>query len=97
MAAYMVVDITVSDPVKMQEYRKLSQIAVARYGGRFLARGGKTEVIEGSWQPERLVVIEFPSLAVAHSFYDSPEYLAARKTREGAGNFDMVVIEGYQA
>jgi len=97
MTAYVVIDIKVADPAKMQEYRDLSTIAVSRHGGRYLARGGKTEVIEGDWQPERLVIIEFPSLQAAHSFYDSPEYVAARKARAGAAHFDMLVIEGYAA
>ena len=97
MPAYVVIDIKVSEPAKMQQYRALADIAVARFGGRYLARGGKTELIEGDWQPERLVIMEFPSPQVARSFYDSPEYVAARKAREGAAHFDMLVIEGYQA
>ena len=97
MSAYVVVDIKVTDPVKMGQYRDLAAVAVAKFGGRYLARGGKTETLEGDWSPERLVVIEFPSPELARSFYDSPEYLAARKAREGAGHFDMLLTEGYQA
>ena len=95
MAAYVVVDIEISDAAKMAAYRDLAAVAVAKFGGRYLARGGKTEVLEGEWLPERLVLLEFPSPAVARSFYDSPEYAAARRVREGAGRFDMLLIEGY--
>jgi len=97
MAAYVVVDITVSDAEKMQQYRQLAEIAVHKFGGRYLVRGGKSEILEGDWQPQRLVVLEFPSPEAVRSFYDSPEYLAARQARAGAGHFDMLVIEGYQA
>lgn len=97
MAAYVVVDIKVTDALKFQDYRALAQIAVTKFGGRYLVRGGKSETLEGDWQPERLVVVEFPSLEVARQFYDSPEYVAARKARAGAADFDMLVIEGYAA
>ena len=97
MAAYVVVDIKVSDPAKMAEYRGLAEIAVKKFGGCYLARGGKTDIIEGEWLPERLVILEFPSPEAVRSFYDSPEYVAARKARQGAGHFDMLVTEGYQA
>ena len=96
MAVYVVVDIKMTDAEKMQEYRRLAEIAVQKFGGRYLARGGKTEILEGDWQPERLVLLEFPSAQAVRSFYDSPEYLAARTARAGAGHFDMLVIEGYQ-
>ena len=95
MSAYVVVDIEISDPEKMAAYRDLAAVAVTKFGGRYLARGGKTEVLEGKWRPERLVLLEFPSAAVARSFYDSPEYAAARRVRAGAGRFDMLLIEGY--
>jgi uncharacterized protein (DUF1330 family) len=79
----------------MVEYRRLSSIAVERFGGRFLVRGGAYEILEGSWQPQRLVIIEFESLERAKAFYDSPEYVAAREARAGVSSFDMVLVEGY--
>ena len=93
--AYLVVDAKSTDPERMVEYRKLSSIAVEKFGARFLVRGGAYAVLEGSWQPQRLVVIEFPDGEKAKAFYDSPEYVAARKAREGVSNFDMVLVEGY--
>ena len=77
MAAYIVVDCEVTDPAKYEQYKELAPPAIARYGGRYLARGGASAVLEGDWQPKRVVILEFPSLAAAKEFYDSPEYRAA--------------------
>ncbi len=93
--AYLVVDAKSSDPQAMALYRELAQVAVAHYGGRYLVRGGEYQVLEGNWQPQRLVVLEFPSMDLARKFYDSPEYLAARAARAGVSNFDMVLVEAY--
>ncbi len=94
MAAYLVVDIKVKDPQKILKYRELAQVAVAQYGGRYLVRGGACITLEGGWQPERLVIVEFPSLEQGRLLYDSPEYLAARAARAGAADFDMLLVEG---
>ena len=93
--AYLVVDARSSDPERMAEYRRLAQIAVEHYGGRYLVRGAPYVTLEGSWQPERLVVLEFPSMDAAKTLYDSPEYLAARSARAGVSDFDMVLAEAY--
>ena len=93
--AYMVVDARSSDPARMAEYRNLAQVAVAHYGGRYLVRGAPDETLEGSWQPQRLVVLEFPGMEAARKFYDSPEYAAARAARAGVSDFDMLLVEGY--
>ena len=93
--AYMVVDARSSDPERMADYRRLAQIAVEKFGGRYLVRGGVYETLEGSWQPQRLVVLEFPGMDAARTFYDSPEYVAARNARAGVSDFDMLLVEGY--
>lgn len=93
--AYMVVDARSSDPERMVEYRKLAQVAVAAYGGRYLVRGAAYETLEGCWQPQRLVVLEFPSMEAGRKFYESPEYIAAREARAGVSDFDMLLVEGY--
>lgn len=93
--AYMVVDARSSDPDRMVEYRRLAQIAVEHYGGRYLVRGAPYETLEGRWQPQRLVVLEFPSMTAARTFYDSPEYRAAREARVGVSDFDMLLAEAY--
>jgi len=94
MAAYMVVDIRVTDPVQYEEYKRLAQAAIAKHGGRYLALGGETLVLEGSWQPSRVVVVEFPDLQRARAFYDSPEYREARAARERAASMNMVAVAG---
>ena len=63
-------------------------------GGRFLVRGGELAVLEGDWQPSRLVVVEFESLEAAKRWYSSPEYQEAKKLREGAASLRMVAVEG---
>ncbi|MBI3507866.1 MAG: DUF1330 domain-containing protein [Proteobacteria bacterium] len=95
MPAYVIADIAVSDPAKYEGYKALSPGAVEKFGGRFVARGGQSGVLEGDWKPGRLVVIEFPSYDKAQTFYTSVEYTAARRARAGAtSRFNMVVVEG---
>jgi uncharacterized protein (DUF1330 family) len=94
MPAYVVVDIKVSDPDKIGAYREAAGPAVAAYGGRYLARGGRTVTLEGTWDPERLVVAEFPDVESAQRWYDSPEYQHAKSLREGIATMEMIVVEG---
>lgn len=94
MAAYIVVDCEVTDPAKYEQYKELAPPAIARYGGRYLVRGGASAVLEGDWQPKRVVILEFPSLAAAKEFYDSPEYRAARDVRTNAARMNLVAVEG---
>ena len=94
MPAYLVTTITVTNPERFQEYRKLAGPAVARYGGKFLVRGGERTVLEGKFDANRLVVVEFPSSEDAKTFYNSREYQAAREKRIGACDFNMVLAEG---
>ena len=84
MAAYIIAQVEVTDPVKMEEYRKRVPVAVAAHGGKFLARGGAIAPLEGTWTPKRVVVIEFPSLDQAKRFWASPEYAHAAEARVGA-------------
>jgi len=95
MAAYILVDVVVSDPERYQRYTALTPAAVAAAGGEFIVRGGKHEVLEGAWQPSRLVVLRFPSYEQARAFYQSASYQAARAERVGATErFNMVLVEG---
>lgn len=95
MPAYVITEIEVSDPEQYKQYMALSPGAVAAAGGRFVVRGGRTETIEGDWQPSRLVVVEFPTYEAAKAFYDSPPYVEARAARAGATRkFNMVVVQG---
>jgi uncharacterized protein (DUF1330 family) len=94
MPAYFIVDIDVTDPTAFEEYRKAVPATVEKYGGKFLVRGGRMEVVEGSWRPKRVVVTEFPSLEQAKRWYDSEEYraLKARRLRTSKGN--VILVEG---
>jgi uncharacterized protein (DUF1330 family) len=94
MAAYLLVDCKVTNPAQYEQYKKLAQVAVAQHGGRYIVRGGETVVLEGSWQPNRMVVLEFPDLEQARAFYDSPEYRTARAARAGAASMNMVAVAG---
>ena len=94
MPAYVVVDIEVKDPEAYEGYKTLSSKAVAAYGGRFLARGGACETLEGTWHPKRFVILEFPSAARAKEWWSSEEYRPARKIRQAAAATEMVLVEG---
>jgi uncharacterized protein (DUF1330 family) len=94
MVAYVIAEVEVTDPVKYEDYKKLTPAAVARHGGRFVARGGQTAVLEGDWRPGRVVIIEFPSLEQARAFYTSVDYTAARRARAGAAKMNMIAVEG---
>jgi uncharacterized protein (DUF1330 family) len=94
MPAYLIVETDITDPVQYEQYKAASPAAVAAGGGRFIVRGGELAVLEGDWAPTRLVLLEFEDLEAAKRFYDSPEYQAARKLREGAATLNMVAVEG---
>lgn len=92
MPAYVIATINVTDPQQYEEYRRLAGIATAKYGGKFLARGGETALLEGSLDANRVVIVEYADLDTAKRFYDSPEYRAARAARENAAVFTMVAV-----
>ena len=94
MAAYVLNDMEITDPALFEEYKLLSPATVAQYGGRFLARGGRTETLEGDWSPKRLVIIEFPSVEQARAWADSPEYAPAKRLRQLASKSNLIMIEG---
>ncbi|CAO3422248.1 DUF1330 domain-containing protein [Azospirillum doebereinerae] len=94
MPAYVIADVKVTDTATYENYKALSPNAVASNGGRFLSRGGETAVMEGTWQPNRVVILEFPDMAAARAFYDSPEYREARAARAGAADFNMIIVDG---
>ena len=94
MPAYLIVETDITDPVQYEQYKAASPGAIAAHGGRFVVRGGEMAVLEGDWSPKRLVIVEFDDLEAAKRFYDSPEYRAAMKLREGAADLNMVAVEG---
>ena len=92
--AYVIADIDVTDPDTYEDYKRLSSAAAERYGGRFLARGGTVDVLEGPWQPGRFVVIEFDDEPSARRWYDSPEYAEARDIRQRAAVSSLILVGG---
>jgi uncharacterized protein (DUF1330 family) len=94
VSAYIIVETDIHDPEQYELYKRASPSAVAAGGGRFIVRGGELAVLEGDWQPKRLVLLEFPDLDAAKRFYESPEYQAAKRLREGAASLKMVAVEG---
>ena len=94
MSAYVIVDIQVTDPVGYEEYKKLAPPVVAAFGGKYLARGGKTETLEGDWLPKRLVILEFESAERAKAWLNFAEYRAPRQLRHQTTKTNMVVVEG---
>ena len=93
-SAYILANVDVKDPAAYEEYKRLSTIAMKAHGAEVCVRGGKTEVLEGDWTPNRAVLLKFPSMEKAKAFYDSTEYQTARKAREGIAVMRMVLIEG---
>lgn len=95
MAAYLMVEVETTDEALMAEYRKHTPGLVARFGGRFIVRGGKTRTLEGSWTPSRVVVIEFPDFAAAERFYESADYKPVLDMRLRAGKSKAILVDGH--
>ena len=93
-SAYVLANVDVKDPAAYEEYKRLSTIAMKAHGAEVCVRGGKTEVLEGDWTPNRVVLLKFPSMEKAKAFYESTEYRAAIKARENVAVMRMVLIEG---
>ena len=94
MAAYVIASIEVTDPETYAEYRAQVLPTVERYGGRFLVRGGNSEILEGSWQPQRVVVLEFPDADAARRWHSSDEYRPLIELRQRASNGNLLLVEG---
>jgi uncharacterized protein (DUF1330 family) len=94
MSAYIIVEIEITDPVGYEEYKKQAGATVEKYGGKYIVRGGKTEVLEGDWKPKRIVVLEFPTMERAKEWLNSEEYREPRKMRYRTARTHMLVVEG---
>ena len=97
MPAYVVVQIAVQDPATYERYKAAAPASITGYGGRYVVRGGLSEVLEGAWQPERLVVLEFPTAAQARAWWHSAEYAPAKALRHASAETEMLLIEGVPA
>lgn len=94
MPAYVIVNVDVTDPVPYEDYKKAAHASITAHGGRYLARGGATHVLEGSWTPRRLVLLEFPTPDQARAWWDSSEYAAPKALRQSCSSAELVIVEG---
>ena len=93
-SGYIIANVSVTDAVQYEEYKKWSSAAMLSHGAEVCVRGGPVEVLEGDWTPERMIVLKFPTFEAAKAFNASPEYAKARVARQGAAIMRMVVVEG---
>lgn len=94
MAAYVIADIEVTDPTGFAEYQQKVPATISAYGGRYLVRGGATEVMEGDWTPRRCVVLEFADMARLKAWYASPEYQPLIAIRARTTRSNLVFVAG---
>ena len=94
MPGYVIGNINVTDPDAFEVYRGMVPATIAAYGGKYLVRGGVADVVEGSWSPSRLVVLEFESVQKAKEWYNSPEYADLKKLRWSASKGKAIFAEG---
>ena len=92
--AYLIAEVTITDEDQMKVYREWSSRAMQEFGAEVLVRGGQVLPLEGDWQPQRVVVLQFKDLATAQAYYDSATYTEARRQREGAGSIRMFAVQG---
>lgn len=94
MSAFVIAMVDVKDAARYEGYRQMVLPTITAYGGRFVARGGRTEVLEGAWTPRRVVIVEFPSVERAKAWWASPEYAEAKALRQATSDGTLIVIEG---
>ena len=96
MKAYIIGDINITDPVRYEDYKKLTQATLEPYGGKFVVRGGKRTVLEGGWESGRIVVLEFPSVEKAQAWYSGDVYAPAKAIRQSTSQGKFVLVEGIE-
>ena len=94
MAGYIIVEIEITDPVGYEEYKKLAGATVEKYGGKYIVRGGAAQPLEGDWEPKRIVILQFDSVARAKEWLNCKEYREPRKMRHRTAKTNMIVVEG---
>ncbi|HZI25661.1 MAG TPA: DUF1330 domain-containing protein [Chryseolinea sp.] len=96
MKAYIIIDVTITNPTVYEDYKKLTPASLIPFGGKFLVRGGAADTLEGEWQPGRIVVLEFPSKEKAKAWWSSEGYAPAKAIRQSASKTNMLVVEGIE-
>jgi len=93
MTAYMVVEIAIEDTARYERYKPLASASIAKYGGKYLTRCGATTTLEGTWAPERFVILEFADVDTARRWWDSPEYAEAKALRQSCAKTQMLLVD----
>ena len=96
MSAYVIVNVAVRDPEIYKEYAMQAPATISAHGGRYLARAGKTEVLEGDVVPNRVVILEFPSYERAREWWNSEMYRLPKALRRSASEASMILVDGVQ-
>lgn len=94
MSAYVIVDVSIKDHDQYEEYKKMTPGSLALFEGRFVARGGETEILEGDWNPGRMVILEFPTVDKAREWWNSDVYAPAKALRQRIADTNMILVEG---
>ena len=94
MPAYLISDVSIREDQAFQVYRTRAAASIAKYGGRYLVRGGAIEPLEGNWSPRTIIVVEFPDVERARTWYRSPEYAAALEARDEALSRNLILVDG---
>ena len=94
MSVYLVTNVEVLDPDRYKAYTQAGHATVIQYGGKFLAEGATPALVEGSWLPKRMAIVEFPDTEAALRFCNSPEYAKAREKRREVAKFNMIMVPG---
>jgi uncharacterized protein (DUF1330 family) len=95
MKAYIIVDVTIHDAERYEDYKKLTPASLLPFEGKFVVRGGKAQTLEGDWEPGRIVVLEFPNTAKAKAWWDSEMYAPAKALRQATATTQMLLVEGW--
>jgi uncharacterized protein (DUF1330 family) len=96
LAAFVIANVTIEDPNRYEDYKRMVPATLVPFGGRFVARGGTVEVLEGDWHPNRLVILEFPSVERARAWWNSPGYSEAKALRQATSSGTLLILEGVQ-
>lgn len=96
MAAYIIVNIEITDPGRYKEYIKVAPASIAKFGGKYLVRGGLAEKLEGAWEPRRVVILEFDTFENAKAWWSCEAYSAPKKLRQSAAITNMILVKGIQ-
>lgn len=94
MAAYVIAQIEVVDPAQFETYRQQVPATIAAFGGRYIVRGGESETLEGTWNPKRVVILEFPDRTTAKAWWSSQAYSPVKAIRQAAARTELIAIDG---